>query len=40
MGTGGSINGGGGGVNCAKSGKENRVKIIINLRLGFIGGFV
>jgi hypothetical protein len=37
IGTGGSIFGGGGGLNCAKSGKESSVKIMINFMLGFIG---
>ncbi len=36
IGTGGSIFGGGGGLNCAKSGKVNSVKIMINLLLDFI----
>ena len=40
IGTGGSIFGGGGGLNCAKSGKESSVKIMINLVVGFIGRIV
>ena len=37
IGTGGSIFGGGGGVNCAKSGTESSVNSMINLIVRFIG---
>ena len=37
IGTGGSIFGGGGGLNCAKSGTESSVNSMINLIVRFIG---
>lgn len=37
IGTGGSIFGGGGGVNCAKSGTDSSVNSMINLIVRFIG---
>ncbi len=40
IGTGGSIFGGGGGLNCAKSGTESSVNSMINLVVGFIGRIV
>jgi hypothetical protein len=40
IGTGGSITGGGGGLNCAKSGKESSVNSMINLIVMFFVMFI